>query len=186
MGQRPPTSRPCCGASAASAALPHVEWTGPLPGIATAPVPKRCSFSPGGHGNIDAHLAHATSTRLIANVTTMSGRPASAIIGAAQKARQFGKRASVHLALELDDSVDGHPIVLPSPRFEFSVISRTKTDVTIVANQPEKKPDLFLSSKTPRPTPPASYELIGDLIPQPVPRSSQHFDMLWEQTGFLM
>ncbi|KRC70236.1 hypothetical protein ASE30_17280 [Achromobacter sp. Root83] len=62
-----------------------------------------------------------------------------------EDSRQLVQRLGIDVALELDDSVQGYPILAPAPGIEFRMLRRAQAHVTVTAHQAQQEPNLFLS-----------------------------------------
>ena len=70
--------------------------------------------------------------------THAAAQVAVALLVAWQKARQFGQRHFVHVALEVDDMLDGRPVVAPAPAVELGVMGSPQADITVTAGQAQQ------------------------------------------------
>src|ERR1700743_1213694 len=103
---------------------------------------------------------------------------------AAQETGELRQRQLIHIPLELDHTVERHPVVIPAPCIELRVIRGAQADIAIAPDHPEQEPDLFLATVMP------AYftldELFRHLITQPVARATDHLDVLGKQPGFFV
>ena len=100
------------------------------------------------------------------------------------EALELGEGAPVDLALELDDGIERHPVVVPAPRVEFRALARAKRDVGIASNEPQQIPDLLLPAVAAPPF--ALHPVMRHLVTQPIARAAQDPDMKRLEPDFLV
>src|SRR5206468_11051179 len=87
----------------------------------------------------------------------------------AHETGQLRQRQLIHIPLELDHTVERHPIFVPTPGIELRVVGGAQADVAIAPHHSEQKPDLFLAAVM------TAYltldELVRHLVTQPVARA---------------
>ena len=101
-----------------------------------------------------------------------------------QETRQFLQGALVHIALELDDHVQRHPVLVPAPGVELGMVGQAQVDVVVARAHAQQEPDLLLPAIMPANL--ALDEMVGYLIAQPVAGASHDLDMLLPQPDFLL
>src|ERR1700750_3435777 len=88
----------------------------------------------------------------------------------AQETGEFRQRQLIHIPLELDHTVERHPVLVPAPRIELRVVGGAQADVAIAPYHPKQEPDLFLAAVM------TAYfaldELVRHLVTQPVARAT--------------
>src|SRR5882672_1225832 len=102
-----------------------------------------------------------------------------AILMAEEIAGEFGERALIDVALEIDHRFERNPIVVPPPGIELGSLRGAQVYIAFAADQPEQEPYLFLPTVVAAPIP---LEPPGrNLIAQPVSRPPQNLDMGGQQ-----
>ncbi|OMP13832.1 hypothetical protein COLO4_00854, partial [Corchorus olitorius] len=100
------------------------------------------------------------------------------------EARKLRQRQLIHLALELNDGLERHPVLAPPPRIELRMLGGAQLDVAVATDHAQQEPDLFLAPIV------AAYfaadELVRHLIPQPVARATDDPDVFWQQADFFV
>ena len=101
-----------------------------------------------------------------------------------QEPRQFGESHLIDVALEFDDCIKRHPILIPAPGIKFRMAGGAQIQIPVVPHQLEQKPDLFLALvMSSRITPNVP---VWHLVAQPVPGTGNDADVLRMQADFLL
>src|SRR3990170_7863459 len=59
---------------------------------------------------------------------------------------QLAQRLAVDLALEVDDQVERHPVIVPAPGIELGMAARPQLDVAVATHHAQQEPDLLLAA----------------------------------------
>src|SRR5690606_15658598 len=97
---------------------------------------------------------------------------------------EFIQSLSIHFTLELDDGIQRHPILAPTPGIELGRIRCAQADIGIAPHHTQQKPDLFLPLVVAARIP--TNEVIRNVIAQPVSRPPQYTNVFGKQADFLM
>src|SRR5581483_6855278 len=98
-----------------------------------------------------------------------AARPGAAI--RTEVAVQLEQRLPVDVALEIDDRLERHPVVVPAPGVELGMAARAELHVAVAAHHAQEEPDLLLAAIAAALL--AAQPLLGHLVAQPVARAAE-------------
>src|SRR5690606_19330473 len=128
----------------------------------------RVGVETGARGQLDARRARGWR-RLFGRLPRLAvAAPEVAVAGvrAGQVARQLGQGHFIDTALELDDHVQGNPVVVPAPGIELRVVGGAQVQVPVLRHQAQQVPYLFLAPVVTARLP--ADETVRHFVAQPV------------------